>query len=411
MKIIYLHQYFNTPSMAGGTRSFEMARRLVAAGHEVEMITSWREYSSEKSWFTSVEEGIKVHWLPVCYGNKESYSRRVHAFFRFAMHAGKKAVEIDGDIVFATSTPLTICIPGIWVSRRNGIPMVFEVRDLWPELPIAIGALKNPISKLLGRWMERIAYRSSKRIVALSPGMKDGIIKVGYPASQVSVIPNSSDLERFDPETVDPAPFLEEFPYLKNRIRVVYTGTFGLINGVGFLVNVAENMLKIDPKICFIVVGGGKEFESVRLLAEECGVLDNNFYMLPSVPKSEIPPILASAHMALSLFVDLKEMWANSANKFFDALASATPVAINYGGWQSELLNDWNAGLTLPVADSVKSAELLALHLNDVVWLDSASSNARSLAVSKFSRDVLAADLEKILVDCLLGTSGNLPDD
>src|SRR5699024_5606020 len=111
MKIIYLHQYFNTPDMAGGTRSYEMARRLVAWGHEVHMVTSWREPTDKHGWFTSVEAGIQVHWLPLPYGNYMGYRERIQAFLLFAWKAARKAASIPADVIFATSTPLTIAIP------------------------------------------------------------------------------------------------------------------------------------------------------------------------------------------------------------------------------------------------------------------------------------------------------------
>ena len=175
MRITYLHQYFNTPEMSGGTRSYEMARRLVAMGHEVNMITSWREDDGRKGWFETAEAGIKVHWLPVPYSNKMGFKERISAFFRFAWGAARKAASLPADVVFATSTPLTIALPGVYAARRQKAPMVFEVRDLWPELPIAIGALKNPFLQFMARQLELFAYRNSKAIVALSPGMRDGV--------------------------------------------------------------------------------------------------------------------------------------------------------------------------------------------------------------------------------------------
>ena len=60
MKIIYIHQYFNTPRMTGGTRSFEMARRLVAMGHEVHIVTSSRDHSSSKDSYFTREEGYRI---------------------------------------------------------------------------------------------------------------------------------------------------------------------------------------------------------------------------------------------------------------------------------------------------------------------------------------------------------------
>lgn len=121
--------------MPGGTRSYEMARRLVAMGHEVNMVTSWREPDGRKDWFTTEQSGIKVHWLPVRYSNCMPYNQRIASFFKFAFCATYKAASLPADVVFATSTPLTIALPGICASLFRRVPMVFEVRDLWPAIP------------------------------------------------------------------------------------------------------------------------------------------------------------------------------------------------------------------------------------------------------------------------------------
>lgn len=154
--------------MPGGTRSYEMAGRLVAMGHKVNMLTSWRESDSRKDWFTTDEAGIQAHWLPVPYSNHMSYNQRTASFFQFAWGAARKAASLPADVVFATSTPLTITLPGVYAARRQKVPMVFEVRDLLPDLLIAMHALRNPVTRLTARLLERFAYQASAEIVALS---------------------------------------------------------------------------------------------------------------------------------------------------------------------------------------------------------------------------------------------------
>lgn len=253
MKIIYLHQYFNTPRMAGGTRSYEMARRLVRRGHEVHVVTSTRG-GEERSvnWDVTVEDGITVHWFPVSYSNKFANKDRIKAFFRFAWHASSRAVQLEADVVFATSTPLTIAIPGVYAARRLRVPMVFEVRDLWPELPVAVGALRNPVGIAAARQLERFAYKNAARIIALSPGMRDGVVATGYPADRVAVIPNSCDLDLFDVSEEVGQELRAEYPWLGARPLVVYTGTLGTINGVDYLARVAAEVYKVEPDVRFV---------------------------------------------------------------------------------------------------------------------------------------------------------------
>ena len=236
-----------------------MARRLVSAGHEVHMVTSTREGGEKmKGWQLTHESGIHVHWYPVPYCNKMSFRKRIKAFFTFAIVAAIKSASIKADVVFATSTPLTIALPAIYAAKRNKIPMVFEVRDLWPEIPIAIGALKHPFVVWCAKKLEKFAYRNAKCIVALSPGMRDGIVSAGYPEDQISVVPNSSDVELFSVSQDKVLAFRNKYSWLQSRPLVVYCGTIGFINGVGYLADLAKAVFEIDPEVRFVVVGRGR---------------------------------------------------------------------------------------------------------------------------------------------------------
>jgi glycosyltransferase involved in cell wall biosynthesis len=413
VRIVYLHQYFNTLEMMGGTRSYEMARLLVARGHEVHMVTTQREPRNgvTRRWFDTEVDGIRVHWLPVPYDNRMAYAQRLHAFTRFALGSAGRAASLGGDVVFASSTPLTIALPGIYASRRNGIPMVLEVRDLWPVVPVAVGALTSRASRTAALWLEDFAYRHSARIVALSPDMKTGIERTGYPSERVTVIPNGCDVALFDVGPLPGRAVRQRYEWLGDRPLVVYTGALGLINGVSYLARVAAEVATMDPDIRFVVIGEGRENELVRGIARELGVLERTFFMLPSVPKAEIPGWLSAADVATSVVIDIPELWANCANKVFDALAAARPIVINHEGWLADLIRETDVGLVLPACDHRRAAEELARALRNRAWLERASATARTLALRRFSRDALVAELEAVLVAAVRegGLSGLRP--
>ena len=400
MKIVYLHQYFCTPEMmSGGIRSYEMARRLVAWGHEVHMVASDQSGGKAGDWKQTDENGIRVHWLPVEYHNSMSFSKRIRAFVKFAVSSARKAKSIDGDIVFATSTPLTIALPAVWAAKRRKRPMVFEVRDLWPEIPIAIGALKSKPMIMAARWLERFAYRNAKAVVALSPGMRDGIVKTGYPAEHVVIIPNAADLDFFDVPDDAAQSFRSKYEWLQDRPLVVYSGTFGFMNGVPYLAELAAKAREINPDIRFVAIGGGREHDQIVETATRLGVLHDNFHMLDRVKKVDMPAIYRAADMVTSLFIDLPEMQANSANKFFDGLASGTPIAINYGGWHKDLLEENGAGIAMDPEDHAAAAQQLVSRLTDASWLEQAGRNSRKLAEDQFARDDLTRKLEATLLE------------
>ncbi len=401
MKIIYLHQYFNTPDMAGGTRSYEMARRLVAQGHEVHMITSGnpaRGFPSGR-WRQSEEAGIHVHWVSVAYDNKMGYLRRLRAFFEFALRAGPKAVSLGGDIVFATSTPLTIALPAVYASWRLKIPMVFEVRDMWPDVPIALGVLKNPLPVRAALWLEKFAYRHSSQIVALAPGMGEKIVAKGYPAGKVHIIPNGADFSLF---RIGPEPGMEirrRLAWLGDRPLITYIGTVGPVTNVGYLAQVAAEAWKLDPDIRFAVVGDGKDKVNVRKMAGKLGVLDRNFFMFDAIPKRDVPVWLSATDLAVILISGPRIVWQDSVNnKFFDALAAGRPVANNFEGWSALLARDYGAGLILDSQDHKGAAETLVKTLRDRAWLNQAGRKANELGRSMFDRDMLAEKLEAVLM-------------
>ena len=398
MKIIYLHQYFNTPEMSGGTRSYEMARRMVVAGNEVHMVTSFREEESQrKGWFQTEEAGIKVHWYPVPYSNDMGFVQRIKAFLAFALAARKKTVELDGDIIFATSTPLTIALPAVPAARKKKIPMVFEVRDLWPEMPIAVGALRNPLLRFAAHRLEHWAYHNAAAVVALSPGMKEGVVRTGYPPEQVAVIPNSSDNAEFKYNPDAAARFRAERDWLGDKPLMVYTGAFGSTNGVGYMVPVAKELLGMGSDVRILLVGDGAEKAKIVEQAKQADVLGINLFIEDKLPKKKIPALLSAANMASALFIDLPEMRPNSANKFFDALASGTPVLLNYGGWMHEMVNSHGCGLAMWQRTISEVAQQLDQKLHDNAWLERSGAAARQLAEQHFDRDLLAEQLVRVL--------------
>lgn len=384
--------------MCGGTRSYEMARRMVAIGHEVHMVTSYRDQeSAKKGWFMTDEAGIKVYWYPVSYSNHMSFLKRIIAFFAFAFAACKKASLLQGDVIFATSTPLTIALPAVFAARKLKVPMVFEVRDLWPEMPIAMGALKNPLLKLLATKLERWAYRSAAAVVVLSPGMKAGVIKTGYPEKRVAVIPNSSDNSEFKYNSEAARRFRGERAWLGDAPLLIYAGTFGRVNGVDYMVHLAVELKRLNSNIKILLVGDGSEKASIIAAAKNKFVLEENVFFEPSISKKNIPALFGAATMSSNLVTDIPEARANSANKFFDGLAAGKPILLNHGGWMHDVVISHGCGLAMWDKPLSYVAEQLNVKMNDQEWLEQSGKSAKMLALKSFDRDILARQLMAVL--------------
>ena len=379
-----------------------MARRLVKAGHRVTVITGSSTFPKRYEFPDEVSslrlDGIDLRVIKVSYSNKLSFPQRIKAFFVFAWKSGHEAARVEGaDVIFATSTPLTIALPAVWAKRRLGVPMVFEVRDLWPEVPIALGALKSPVSKWAARWLERFAYRNAERIVALSPGMKDGVVRVDERPDRVTVIPNSSDIELFRVPESTGEEFLREHPHLKGSALVTYGGTLGIVNGVEYLVETAAEMLKLDPGVRFLLVGDGNRKEFALERARALGVLEKNLWMMPPIEKKAMPKVLSASTVTVSTVIDVPELRHNSANKFFDSLAAERPMMINHEGWLADLIRDSGAGLVTPPGDPKAAARQLQAFLSDKEGLRRSREAAKRLADEEYGRDRLFARLLGVL--------------
>ncbi len=402
MDVVYLHQYYGTPEMQGGTRSYEFSRRLVERGHRVHMITAAPLEDSnrrEGCWWTTEAAGVTVHWCGVPYSNHMGFRDRIRAFSRFAVRASFRASGLPADLVFATSTPLTIAVPGGIASRRLRVPMVFEVRDVWPEVPIAMGVLGNPTARRAALALESWAYRSSAALIALSPDMARSI-STRFPEIPVTVVPNSSDLDLFaEPDAAMVAAVRADRAWLGRRPLLLYAGTFGDANDLGYLVRVAEVLRSTAPEVRILLVGEGKDEGALERLARDRGVWERNLFVEPPVAKNRMPALFGAADLCASVFADVPALSANSPNKVFDAFAAGRPVVINNGGWLEEVLDESGAGFAVPARDPAAAAELIARRITDPNWLAGAGSAAAELAEGRFNRDRLFEAWERVLLD------------
>jgi glycosyltransferase involved in cell wall biosynthesis len=403
LKILYLHQHLAIREGATGTRSYEFARLLKERGHQVTMLGGSGELSglnsTDKGLVNEIDfEGIRILQLNVPYSQKMSYLRRIFAFLWFMMLSSWVATrQRKVDVIFATSTPLTIAIPAMIASLINRRPYVFEVRDLWPEVPVGLGILRNPLLITVARWLERTAYRRATHIVACSPGMKDGIVKTGISPEKVTVISNACDIDLFDVPESAGINFRSRHSFLNGRPLVVYTGAFGLVNGLEYMVRLAKRVSAIDEKIAFLLVGTGREKAGLLSLAEQLGVLNKNFWLMDAVPRLEVPSVLSAATVATSTVVPNPVLWNNSANKFFDSLAAGRPIIINHEGWLADLLRETGVGIVLPADDIDQAAEMLTDFLSSEAKLSEARRAAKELARERFNRNRLVLQLESIL--------------
>lgn len=397
MRLLLICQHFATPRQEGGTFLFTLVSELVRRGHDVHVLTT--DQSGRRGpWYQTLEEGVNIHWCPIPYSNAMGYVSRINAFLAFVFRSCAYVRRLPKwDLIYATSTPLTVALPGVYAARRWKVPMIFEVRDLWPEVPIALGALRNPLTIAAAKWLERFAYRNASFVIARSPMMADGVVETGYPRERVRVVPNACDFRRFDVPAEWGRAFRQENQWLADRPLVLYAGALGLVNGCSYIVRLAAEVEKMVPEARFLLVGQGREEQMIRDLARELGVLDRTLFIRPPVPKNEVPRLFSAADITMSTVIDVPALHKNCANKFFDSLAAGRAIAINHEGWLADLVREHDCGMVLPARDIRKAAVLLAQALRDRDWLRGAGRRAYELGRKRFDALCCVDEVEAVL--------------
>ena len=398
MKILYFHQHFQIPTQAGGTRSYEMAKALIAAGHQVTMVCGEAAklnlpQTKKKYIYRGDVDGIDVIQIALPYSNNDGIAKRMMTFLKFAAAGVKIALHEDYDLVFATSTPLTAGIPGIAAKIFRRKKFIFEVRDLWPELPKALG-MKNPFLLAGMSILEWMSYHAADKAIGLSPGICDGIRRRSQKNKPIVMIPNGCDLQIFTPANKGK---LNLAGISESDKVAIFTGAHGIANGLDAVLDAASVLLKRgrnDIKIAFIGSGNQKNRLQERAKNEN---LTNCLFYAP-VPKIELNRIVASADIGLMILKNVPAFYyGTSPNKFFDYIASGLPVLNNYPGFLADHITKAKCGLVVPPEDSEAFADALIRLADSPEMRKEYGINARKLAEQSFSRNKLSSEFVDFL--------------
>lgn len=392
MNILYFHQHFSTPQGSTGTRSYEMARRLIARGHAVTMVCGSAGHTGLEQAFEGGRRignvsGIDVIEFELPYSNKMGFVRRVMVFLMFAWRSIMVALRHDCDVLFATTTPLTAGIPGIFARWLRGKPFVFEVRDLWPELPKAMGVITNPVVLAMMSVLEWVSYHSAHRLIGLSPGIVEGIMKRGVASDRLIVVPNGCDLDIFA-EVVEP---WRPESVAASDLMAIFTGTHGLANGLDAVLDAAAVLKRRGRSdIKLVLVGDGMLKPALQARVAREGL--DNVVFHPPVSKKTLAGLMASADVGMQILANVPAFYyGTSPNKFFDYIAAGLPVLNNYPGWLAELIQKSQCGYPVGPEAPEAFADALVHAAEHRDLLSAMGQRARELARTEFDRDTLAS--------------------
>lgn len=400
MKILYFCQYFSTRGGSWYGRPYEFARRLIERGHEVTMVCGSNTRSGtglEQPFIRGRRDGecdgIRVVEFDLNYSNYDGVATRTWKFGKYALRGITFALRENYDLIFCTSTPLTAGLPGIAASIFRRKPFVFEVRDLWPELPKALG-MTNPI--LLGAMsaLEWASYRSARACIGLAPGIIEGIRARGVDENDTVMIPNGCDLDLFTPKDGE-RPSIEGVG--DDQFVAVFAGAHGQANGLSAVLDAAAVLQKRGrDDITLLLIGDGKEKPALEARARDEGLTNVVFRGL--MPKADLAKVMQRADAGLMVLANIEAFYyGTSPNKFFDYISNGRAVINNYPGWLAGLITEHTAGVAVEPGDPDAFADALMRLADDPEETRVMGRRARALAEARFDREKLADRF----VDCL----------
>ena len=403
MKILFFSHYFPPEGNAPATRVFQMCRRWVKAGHEVQVITcapnvpAGKVYEGYRNRLIqhAVMEGIRVTrvWTFLA-PNKGAFRRTLNylSYFLSASVAGLFAPKPD--LVVATS-PLFFCgWAGAVASRLRRLPFVLEIRDIWPESIVAVNAMKPGPAIRSVAWLEKRLYERAASIVTVGDGYRTRLIERGVPATKIAVITNGVDRETFFPRSPDDD--LRAKFGLAGKFVCAYVGTIGMACGLDVVLRAAARLKELGRNdIAFMLVGDGAVRADLQQEAEK-QELDNVIFA-GLQPKPLIPALLATSNACL-VHLRKQELFRTVLpSKLFEAAAMARPVILGVQGSAAELLAAMNGGICI---EPENDEELVAALLR---WADDPSLARRSgesacrYVQEHFDLDRLAAEYVSLL--------------
>jgi len=407
MRILYLSQYFPPEVGATQTRAYEMARYLVSAGHHVTMLTEVPNHPSGiippqyrgKLWERSDLDGIDVIRVWVKASPNKTFSTRMAFYLTYMINAALAGLLLARgryDVLVATSPPLFVGGAALALSVLRRTPMVFEVRDLWPESAVALGELSDSRAVALAGKLEKMCYNRARRLVVVTEGIRRRLAERGF-SDKLALIPNGANTDLFRPDPAAGAALRVELG-LADRFVVLYAGIHGIAQGLETALEAAQQLQAARPSgdIQFVFVGEGPKKAELLAMRERLGLA--NVMMLPERPRSDMPAFLSAADVALVPLRRLELFEGALPSKMFDAWACGCPLILSIQGEAQQVLERADAGLFVEPENAGQMAQAILRLKDDPALLRRYRDNGRRFVEEGYSRQRLAARLEGLLL-------------
>ena len=414
MRILYLSQYFPPEVGATQTRAYEMARYLVSAGHHVTVLTEVPNHPSGiippeyrgKLWERSDLDGIDVIRVWVKTSPTKTFSTRMAFYLTYMVNAALAGLALARgryDALVATSPPLFVGGAALALSFLRRTPMVFEVRDLWPDSAVALGELRSSRAVALAGKLEKTCYNRARCLVVVTDGIRRRLAERGF-GDKLVLIPNGANTDLFRPDPAAGASLRAELGLAPaDKFVVLYAGIHGIAQGLETALEAARQLQAV-PDVHFLFVGEGPKKADLLAMKERLGLV--NVTMLPERPRSDMPAFLSAADVALVPLRRLELFEGALPSKMFDAWACGCPVILSIEGEARRVLEQADAGLFVEPEDAGQMAQAILQLKGDPALLRRYGDNGRRFVEENYSRQQLAARLERVLLTVIDSPQG-----
>ena len=413
-RLLYITQYYASSDQPGASRHYQHIRSLMADGYQVTLITSYvknrlrvipPEYRNVK--IAREQDGGLTIFKTYAYPNY-GYDIRTRmlnylTFMLYAISAGLRAPACD--VILASSPSLFVGVVGYVLSRLRRVPFVLEVRDLWPETAIVMGALRHPVPIKMGYWLANFLYGRADRIVAVTQGIKTGIAEAGIRESKIVLIPNGVDDDLFATLSREKGQRVRQEFGWGDRFVALYAGTLARSDGLEAIVHAAAALLDYED-LQIVFLGDGEVKPTLIALAEQFHL--SNVSFIPSQPKCRIPEFITAADACLMPVKNDEFFRMHLPNKLFDYMAGARPVIASVPpGEAQSMVEEANAGLIIPPEDEFNLAAALLELRDNPEMRRGYGENGRRYVLKHYLRSRLVERLITTL-DSVLATEGKM---
>jgi colanic acid biosynthesis glycosyl transferase WcaI len=395
VKILCVSQYFPPEMGAPAARIYELGREWVRAGHDVTVLTGFPnhptgiippEYRGE--WLRrETVDGMKVVRTPIYVAANRGVFKRIANYVSFSISASLLGPLLTSrpDVLMATSPQLLTGVAGLLVSRVHRVPFVFDVRDLWPESVVAVGALaagSAPVRMLES--LEHQLYRRADHVVVVTESFVEAIAAHGIARERISVVTNGVDLDLFRPADRESA--RRDLGLSMDEFIVCYVGTHGMAHGLDTALTAAHELRSEHLRL--LLVGEGAE--KARLKQRAARERLDNVEFWDQQPRDRVARVMAASDLCLVLLRDRAVFRSVIPSKIFEIMGAARPLVTSVDGESRALVERSGGGCFSPPEDVGALVQTIKGLMTKRDRLEEMGRRARSFVEQHYSRAALA---------------------